>query len=95
MLLLFSSLPLAAWVYLLAFRGRFWSSSPVLPPAGVHASAHVAVVVPARNEAESIAASLRSLLAQEFAGGLSVILVDDNSTEEPPRSPPPWMQTVG
>jgi hopene-associated glycosyltransferase HpnB len=41
----------------------------------------VAVVVPARNEAESIRASLGSLLAQEYAGRLSIILVDDNSTD--------------
>jgi hopene-associated glycosyltransferase HpnB len=41
----------------------------------------VAVVVPARDEAPVIAATLRSLLAQDYAGPLRVILVDDGSTD--------------
>lgn len=71
-----------AWVYLIAFHGRFWSSSPVLEqriPAGY---AKVAVIVPARNEAENIRGSVRSLLAQDYPAEMSVIVVDDNSTDE-------------
>lgn len=45
------------------------------------ADAKVAVVVPARDEAENIGHSLSSLLAQEYPGEFSVILVDDNSTD--------------
>jgi hypothetical protein len=37
--------------------------------------------VPARNEAETIGESLRSLLAQDYPGEFSVILVDDHSTD--------------
>ena len=41
----------------------------------------VAVVVPARDEAPVIEQSLRSLLAQDYAGPLRVIVVDDGSSD--------------
>jgi hopene-associated glycosyltransferase HpnB len=72
---------LAAWVYLVAFRGRFWRSGPVLPDGKPSGTATVAAVVPARDEADYIARSLASLLNQEYVGPLSVILVDDASTD--------------
>lgn len=76
-----SFLALSAWVYLLLFRGGFWRSGPELPAAGPLARLRVAAVVPARDEAASIRQSLGSLLAQEGAGELTVILVDDNSSD--------------
>ena len=82
MITLLSLLCCAAWVYLLGFHGRFWRSGPVLPANSAQVRATVAVVVPARNEAESIGRCIASLLAQEYAGELAVILVDDNSTDE-------------
>ena len=75
-----SGLALAVWIYLVFARGGFWlcrerddatASLPAVPP-------RVAIVVPARNEAESIAQSITSLLNQEYAA-LSIVLVDDNS----------------
>ncbi len=71
----------AAWVYLIAFRGGFWRSLPVLDRDTPSGRAGVAVIVPARNEAESIARSLRSLLQQDYPGHCAVVLVDDNSTD--------------
>jgi hopene-associated glycosyltransferase HpnB len=41
----------------------------------------VAIVVPARDEAPTIDATLRSLLAQDYPGRLRVILVDDGSSD--------------
>ena len=41
----------------------------------------VVAVVPARDEADVIARSLRSLLAQDYAGAFRVVLVDDGSTD--------------
>jgi cellulose synthase/poly-beta-1,6-N-acetylglucosamine synthase-like glycosyltransferase len=41
----------------------------------------VTVIVPAYNEAAGIAASLRSLVASDWPHGLSVIVVDDGSTD--------------
>jgi hopene-associated glycosyltransferase HpnB len=69
------------WAYLLLAHGRFWQSGPVLPAAAPHIAPPVAVIVPARNEAESVAATVRSLLAQRYAGKLRVIVVDDGSTD--------------
>src|SRR5215469_15017369 len=80
-----SILSFSAWLYLVAFHGRFWRSSPVLDPVldvtAPSGRAKVAVVVPARNEAENIRRSIGSLLAQDYPGELSIILVDDNSTD--------------
>ena len=74
-------LALLAWAYLLLWHGRFWLSGPELSPAVPHATPDVAVVVPARDEAGTIAASLGSLLAQDYAGRFRVVLVDDGSTD--------------
>jgi hopene-associated glycosyltransferase HpnB len=82
MILLVSLVSLAVWVYLIGFHGRFWRSSPVLDTAAVPSGkAKLAVIVPARNEADSIRQSLTSLLAQDYAGEFCIILVDDNSTD--------------
>jgi hopene-associated glycosyltransferase HpnB len=75
---------LAAWVYLLAFHGRFWRGDQFFDPAGIAsppAWPPVAAVVPARNEEETIEAVLRSLLAQDYPGPYRIVLVDDRSTD--------------
>jgi hopene-associated glycosyltransferase HpnB len=74
-------LALAIWVYLLFARGTFWQAGPMLPVAYPTTRPSVAVVVPARDEAPLIEATLRSLLAQDYAGPFRVILTDDNSTD--------------
>jgi hopene-associated glycosyltransferase HpnB len=76
-----AALCVLAWAWLLALHGRFWHSGPELPPARPDRTPPVAIVVPARDEAEHIAASIASLLAQDYAGPLSVVLVDDGSTD--------------
>lgn len=76
-----ASLSFAAWVYLALFHGLFWRSKPVLEMCKPIGKAKVAVVVPARDEAASIERCLRSLLTQNYAGELAIILVDDNSTD--------------
>ena len=74
-------LSLLIWLYLLAGHGRFWQAGPVLPAAQPAITPSVSVVMPARDEASLIGATLRSLLAQRYAGPLRVILVDDDSTD--------------
>ena len=74
-------LALLIWVYLLLGHGRFWHSEPELPPVRSAASTPVTIVVPARDEAPSIAQALQSLLAQDYRGRLRVVLVDDGSTD--------------
>lgn len=82
MLLALAALSLISWLSLLFFRGWFWLSGPTLS-GGTRAARPVRVtpIVPARNEAEHITATLRSLLAQQFPGDLRVVLVDDNSSD--------------
>lgn len=41
----------------------------------------MAVVIPARNEAESIASAVRSHLRQQYAGAMHVFVVDDDSSD--------------
>ncbi|MFJ6015432.1 glycosyltransferase [Streptomyces sp. NPDC092952] len=73
---------LAAWVWLLLGQGFFWLTGQRLPrreDPGRWPS--VAVVVPARDEADMLPVSLPSLLAQDYPGRAEVILVDDCSTD--------------
>lgn len=76
-----ATLALLVWIYLIFAHGRFWQAGPVLPMASSVTTPSVAVVVPARDEATLIAATLASLLAQDYAGPFRVILIDDNSTD--------------
>ncbi len=81
-LLLCGSLTLLAWVYLLLFRGGFWrvSRSLVERQADCPAAGPIAVVVPARNEAENIGRAVRSL-AKQSVHGLHIFVVDDHSSD--------------
>ncbi|MBX7550854.1 glycosyltransferase [Streptomyces sp. tea 10] len=73
---------LAAWCWLLLCQGFFWRTDVRLPPRREpDAWPSVCVVVPARDEAAVLPASLPSLLAQEYPGRAEVVLVDDGSTD--------------
>jgi hopene-associated glycosyltransferase HpnB len=76
-------LSLVIWLYLLFFRGRFWYSDSRLddtyPTLSVYPS--VRAIVPARNEADVISVSVSSLLQQDYAGDLAIVLVDDGSND--------------
>ena len=77
-----ASASLLAWVWLTFLQGDFWRTDLRLPPRPESARrATVAIVVPARDEAEVLPLSLPSLLAQQYPGSARVILVDDNSTD--------------
>ncbi len=81
---LVAALVFAVWLYLLAGRGGFWLAAErddrdePLPPRSWPA---VVAVIPARNEAETIAQTVRSLLGQDYPGPLSLVLVDDESQD--------------
>lgn len=81
MILFLSLLSIAGWVYLIAFHGRFWRSTPELGAGAPSGAARVVAIVPARDEAAHIRESIGSLLAQDYRGELSIVLVDDNSTD--------------
>ena len=76
----------AAWVYLVTAHGGFWRTGERLPPRQAAESKPVAwppvvAVVPARNEADSLPATLPGLLAQDYPGDFRVFLVDDGSDD--------------
>ncbi|HZN30286.1 MAG TPA: glycosyltransferase [Xanthobacteraceae bacterium] len=74
---------LLIWLYLLAARGAFWlcTERDDWRPARLPVWPRVAAVVPARNEAQTIADSIGSLLKQDYPGAWTVILVDDDSSD--------------
>jgi hopene-associated glycosyltransferase HpnB len=74
-------LALLSWLYLYLSHGKFWQSGPQLPPALPAECPDVDIVVPARDEAKTIAPVIASLLAQDYPGKFRVFLVDDNSTD--------------
>ena len=71
------------WVYLLAVRGRFWrmTSAATDMKLPFPSAPHVAVVVPARNEADVVGRSIQSLLEQDYVGRLHIFVVDDHSSD--------------
>jgi hopene-associated glycosyltransferase HpnB len=72
----------AAWAYLLVFRGAFWRIAPHEQAAvPVAPTRSVVAVIPARDEADVIGDAVASLLAQDYAGRLDVIVVDDHSSD--------------
>jgi hopene-associated glycosyltransferase HpnB len=82
--LFFGFLPLAVWLYLAFGHSMFWlfrarDGDERLPAPRAWPS--VTAVVPARDEADVIARSLGSLMAQNYGGDFRIILVDDQSSD--------------
>jgi hopene-associated glycosyltransferase HpnB len=69
------------WLYLFFAHGRFWLSTPELPPVQPSETPDVDIIVPARDEAETIGPVIGSLLDQQYAGKFQVTLVDDDSSD--------------
>jgi len=78
-----AAIALAVWLYLLFARGAFWrcTERDNWVPGKLACPPRVAVVVPARNEADQIAASIGSLARQDYGGAWTIILVDDASSD--------------
>lgn len=76
---------LAAWLACLLDPARAWDFRPVAedePPACAPAAwPPAAVVVPAHDEADVLPLALPALLAQDYPGEWSVVLVDDRSAD--------------
>lgn len=83
MLIVFSGIVLAIWIYLICARGGFWRCSvrDNAVPSAPDTWPAVAAVIPARDEADCIGASLSSLLRQDYAGPFAIVLVDDDSRD--------------
>ena len=81
---LIGALSLAVWLVLLFAYHGFWLAAerdtrhmPKEPTTWPE----VAAVVPARDESDVISHSIRSLAAQDYAGPLRIIVVDDSSSD--------------
>ncbi|WP_421992389.1 glycosyltransferase [Roseococcus sp.] len=74
-----------AWAVLLFGRGFFWlardddSDAEGLPEPAIWPA--VCAIVPARDEAETIAATVRGLVMQDYPGPLRIVVVDDRSSD--------------
>ena len=70
------------WLCILFARGRFWMvhrlGAEIAPLAE---TGLIAVVIPARNEADVIRRAVRSLLQQSCASSMRLFLVDDGSSD--------------
>jgi len=84
MILAVGCVTLAIWMCMVAARGGFWRVSPraeLDPPSEIALWPRVAVVVPARDEAETVGYAIASLLEQDYPGELNIVLVDDCSRD--------------
>src|SRR6202789_4616280 len=80
-------LSLCVWLYLFFAHGAFWRSRPQLSAATPEEFPDVDIIVPARDEAETIQAAIGSLLAQDYGGNFRVIFVYGNLSDAPPEVP--------
>jgi hopene-associated glycosyltransferase HpnB len=78
-----TTLAALAWVYLIAGHGGFWLTDQRLPASCATPATwpEVVAVIPARDEAHVLPATLPTLLAQDYPGPLSVLIVDDQSSD--------------
>jgi len=89
MLIAAGVLTLLIWTYLVFARGGFWRIYPAIPPPDRGTSLHessspclrIAVIIPARNEADVVDRVFRSLLRQSGGYAIHIFLVDDGSTD--------------
>jgi len=81
-LTLIAAIPLAIWLYLFFARGNFWQLHlDAVEPEPLGRWPRVVAIVPARDEAETIARSTASLAAQDYPGEFSIVVVDDHSSD--------------
>ena len=80
-----TGLSLLIWIILVTSRDGFWKTDQRLPDVGdffqTHPAPPIVVMIPARNEAEMLPQSLRSLLKQNYPGKFSIVIVDDHSSD--------------
>ena len=83
-LLTIATLSLIIWVFLLLFWGQFWRANQRLEIHNIDLPSYpsVCAIIPARNEADVLPVSLKSLLNQDYSGQFSIILIDDQSTDK-------------
>jgi hopene-associated glycosyltransferase HpnB len=83
-LLTIATLLLMIWIFLLLFWGQFWRADQRLELNNIDLPSYpsICAIIPARNEADVLPVSLKSLLNQDYSGQFSIILIDDQSTDK-------------
>lgn len=81
MLIAAGILSLLIWGYLLFARGQFWRVQAGYPQKTSPRPARIAVIIPARNEADVIGRAVTSLLQASGTNTLHIFLVDDGSSD--------------
>jgi hopene-associated glycosyltransferase HpnB len=77
-----AAVPLTIWLYLFLARGNFWRVRlDAIVPKPLDRWPKVVAIVPARNEAETVAAAIASLASQDYPGTFSIVVVDDHSDD--------------
>jgi glycosyltransferase involved in cell wall biosynthesis len=75
----------AIWLYLFLAQGNFWNLLPFDDDETTHPAPPtwptVTAIIPARNEAETIAQTITSLAQQNYSGKFSIMVVDDHSED--------------
>ena len=80
------ALTLLIWLVLLFARGWFWTDHSIRQCAErIGTSLSIAVIIPARDEADLIGPVIESLLTQQCDADLHVILADDQSSDATPE----------
>jgi len=80
-MIIFATLSLIIWIYLITARGNFWLCNQFLESQILKEKPNVTIIIPARNEAENISICLESLLNQDYQGDFKIILVNDQSED--------------
>lgn len=70
-----------AWGWLLTLRGGFWRIEACQDAPEPESWPDLVAVIPARDEADCIGGTVTSLLSQDYPGPLSVVVVDDHSSD--------------
>ncbi|HJO85865.1 MAG TPA: glycosyltransferase [Rhodospirillales bacterium] len=83
-LIILAGLSLAIWIVLVFFRGQFWRADQCLAAVSTPLTTlpNVIAIVPSRNEEMTIGRTIASLLAQDYPGEFSIVIVDDNSDDD-------------
>jgi len=80
--ILLAAIPLTIWIYLFLGRGNFWQlKEDDAQPQPLASWPSIVVIVPARNEAETIARTVTSLAKQDYPGEFHITIVDDHSED--------------
>jgi hopene-associated glycosyltransferase HpnB len=83
--LILAVISLLIWIVLTFFRGGFWqvraSDDNAFDSEQLQTWPRIVAVVPARNEAETIARCVESLASQDYPGEFRMVVVDDHSED--------------